>query len=463
VATGVLVDRSHLRLVYAPRGETSGWLSFPLRSLGTVAGRDMLAGLKLMLGHARLFTAPEKLSLPSLLARSREAQNTVSAELAEQVLGALHELLRAFHAADPQRFAALAESGPHHLYEGLLATLMRLVFLLYAEDRELMPTQRTGAAAEVYEQGYSVRGLYARLVEDRALHPDTMDERVGGWGRLLALFRLVHGGHGSWITARGGKLFDPDAFPFLESRDGGEARSTAAVLPIKDGAILRILEGLMTIEAKAVTGEKVRERLSYRSLDVEQIGSVYEIVMGFKVELASGPMIAIKGEKNLPVFVEIAALEKKKGADRQKLLKESGVAPTTARLNAIKGADGIEALTKALAAICDERGSPGGYVTPTSSPPTSVAAPAATTRRGASLSLSSVTRSSPPSSGSARPRRRSRFSISRCATPLWVRAPSWSRPAAPLPRGSSRRGSAGRPRGRPFRPTKTRTSTLAAW
>jgi hypothetical protein len=77
VAIGVLVDRTHLRLVYAPKAETSGWLSFPLRSLGTVAGRAMLAGLKLMLGHARLFTSPGKLSLPSLLARSREAQNKV--------------------------------------------------------------------------------------------------------------------------------------------------------------------------------------------------------------------------------------------------------------------------------------------------------------------------------------------------------------------------------------------------
>jgi hypothetical protein len=368
VGIGVLVDRTHLRLVYAPKSETSGWLSFPIRSLGTVAGRAMLAGLKLMLGHARLFTAPKKLSLPKLLARSREAQNKVSAELAEQVLGALYELLRAFHAADPQRIEALAASDSHDLYEGLLTTLMRLVFLLYAEDRELMPTQRTGAAIEVYEQGYSVRGLYARLVEDRALHPDTIDERVGGWGRLLALFRLVHGGHGGWITARGGKLFDPDAFPFLEGRDGGEPRSAATVLPIRDGAILRILEGLMTIEAKAVTGEKVRERLSYRSLDVEQIGSVYEIVMGFKVETATGPMIAVKGEKDLPVFVDIAALAKKTGTDRQKLLKEWGVAPTGRRVDAIKRAGSALEVIEALAAICDPRGSPGGHVTPAGSP-----------------------------------------------------------------------------------------------
>jgi hypothetical protein len=362
VYIGVLVDCAHLRLVYAPRGETSGWLSFPLRSLGTVAGRTMLAGLKLMLGHARLFTEPEARRLPKLLARSREAQGKVSAELAEQVLGALHELLRAFHAADPARIGQLAAQGPHFLYEGLLTALMRLVFLLYAEDRELMPSQRTGAAVEVYEQSYSVRGLYGRLVEDRALHPDTMDERVGGWGRLLALFRLVHGGHGSWITGRGGKLFDPEAFPFLEGRDEGAPLSSAAVLPIRDGAILRILEGLMTVEARAMSGERVRERLSYRTLDVEQIGSVYETVMGFTVETATGRSLAIKAGKSnrVPVFVNLDKLAAAKGKDRIKFLKEEADRGQLSAgvTKAVEAAKTITELTAALDPIVDERGSP---------------------------------------------------------------------------------------------------------
>ena len=72
----------------------------------------MLAGLKLMLRHARLFTEPEAQRLPKLFARSREAQNQVSAALAEQVLGALHELLRAFHAADgTHRLGGVYENG----------------------------------------------------------------------------------------------------------------------------------------------------------------------------------------------------------------------------------------------------------------------------------------------------------------------------------------------------------------
>jgi hypothetical protein len=369
VPIGVLVDKAHVILVYAPRGETSGWLRFPLRSLATVAGRAMLGGLKLMLGHARLFTAPTHLRLPALLARSREAQNEVSIELAGQVLGALHELLRAFHRADPERIERLATKEPEHLYEGLLSTLLRLVFLLYAEDRELLPTRREGDGGAIYDESYSVRRLYQKLTEDRALNPDTMDERVGGWGRLLALFRLVHGGHASgWIAARKGKLFDPQAFPFLEGRDPGSGLEDAQVLAVRDGAVLRILEGLMTIEARSVTGERVRERLSYRSLDVEQIGSVYETVMGFKVLRAPGPMLCVKGEKRLPVFVDIAALAAKAGKERRKLLKAQGIAPSKPRLKAIADARGEAALTEALAAIVDERGSPKGHVAAAGAP-----------------------------------------------------------------------------------------------
>ena len=56
VGVGILVARNMLRLVYAPRGETAGWLSWPLAPLGRVEGRPMLAGLKLCLGRNAFFT-----------------------------------------------------------------------------------------------------------------------------------------------------------------------------------------------------------------------------------------------------------------------------------------------------------------------------------------------------------------------------------------------------------------------
>jgi hypothetical protein len=211
--------RPELRLVYAPRGETSGYLSFPLRDLRAVAGRSMLGGLKLLLDAFRLFADASDRRLPALLEKSREAQAAVSTALAEQVLGALHELLRGLDAAAPGIVRDLARNRAAHLYEGLLTVLMRLVFVLYAEDRDLLPSRPDGRAQNIYEIGYSVRGLYDRLTNDAALNPDTMDERRGGWGQLLALFRLIHQGHPShFIQARGGKLFDPEQFTSGKTR-----------------------------------------------------------------------------------------------------------------------------------------------------------------------------------------------------------------------------------------------------
>jgi hypothetical protein len=46
---------------------------------------------------------------------------------------------------------------------------------------------------------------------------------------LLALFRLIHKGHKThFVQARGGKLFDPDEFPFLEGRATKEDAGTEA-------------------------------------------------------------------------------------------------------------------------------------------------------------------------------------------------------------------------------------------
>ena len=71
----------------------------------------------------------------------------------------------------------IARRDPDHLYGGLITTLMRLVFVLYAEDRGLMPDH------PVYQQHYSLGGLFVRLRADAAAWPDTMDADVSAPGR----------------------------------------------------------------------------------------------------------------------------------------------------------------------------------------------------------------------------------------------------------------------------------------
>jgi hypothetical protein len=235
VPIGLLGNGTHLRLVYAPRGETAGHLTFPVQPMTETAGRPVFAALLMLLSSDRLFALADKQRLPAVLAESRKYQNTVSTELARQVLAALYELLQGFQAADAQSDGKLLrdvlQSDPDQVYAGLLTVLLRLVFLLYAEDRGLMSDD------EVYVKHYSVTGLFERLRADAGRYPDTMDQRYGAWAQLLALFRLVHDGgrHGKLhIPARHGFLFKPDNYPFL---DGGGA----GIPLVANGVLFRVL------------------------------------------------------------------------------------------------------------------------------------------------------------------------------------------------------------------------------
>lgn len=321
VPIGLLANGTHLRLVYAPRGENVGTLTFRVRDMLEVAGRPILGAFHMLLKRSRLLAGPVGERLPAILARSRDYQSRVSTQLAGQVLDALYELLRGFQAADErsggQLLGEVLRTRPDAVYAGLLNTLLRLVFLLYAEDRGLMP----GSA--LYGQNYSVHGLFEKLRADHERHPDTLDSRYGAWARLIALFRAVYGGcrHPEMpMPARAGYLFDPGRFPFLEGRSGLSPTYSAAAhqLPlVADGVVWRVLAKLLMLDG---------ERLSYRTLDVEQIGSVYETMMGFRLELAAGPSVALKpaSSKKLaaPAVVNLAALLAVKPGERDKWLRE---------------------------------------------------------------------------------------------------------------------------------------------
>ena len=352
VAQGLLVTDRVLRLTYSPPGETPGFLEWPIDGMKTTAGREMLSGLKLLLGKNAIWGSVEA-RLDGILKRSRENQNIVSTKLADQVLGALYTLLRGFttEVETDTRMRVVAESQPEEFYEGLLSVLMRLVFVLYAEDRELMPSSDKDWAKTIYEQGYAVRRLFADLEADAALYPDTMADRYGAWGRLLGLFQLIHDGAGpDFMHRRRGKLFDPETFPFLLGRFGDDDQPD--VLPVSDKCIYEVLHQLLMLGG---------ERLSYKTLDVEQIGSVYETVMGFTVTRTEGSSIALKsGKGNIPAYINLEAVLAKAPDKRKKYLVDTiDFTATDAQNKLIKPAATVDDLLAALDKKIDERGSPG--------------------------------------------------------------------------------------------------------
>jgi len=356
VPAGLLFNGLVLRLISAPRGESSGWLDFRVAEMIQTAGRPISTALRLLLRQHRLLSLPQNKRLTALLEDSRKFQNEVSERLAEQVLHGLYELLRGLQSAHDASKGELLHhqmaEHPDEVYRAMLTVILRLVFLLYSEERGMLPDD------EAFIRYYSLSGLYERLRGDAALYPDTMNQRYGAWAQLVVLFRMIYDGAecgAMRLPKRHGVLFDPDRYPFLEGRkDAGSVQSNERIEPplIPDGTIYRVLDKLLVLDG---------ERISYRALDVEQIGSVYETMMGFRLETAKGRSIAIKAAKKhgAPSTIDIEALLEQEPKKRKKWVKDRTDRKLTAKVNkAVKDAATLEDLLVALDAVLDKEATP---------------------------------------------------------------------------------------------------------
>ena len=356
VPAGILFNGRTIRLLSAPRGESSGWMDFHVRDMLPTAGRPLVAAMRLLLRESRLLTGPAEHRLAGLLEASRKYQNVVSERLSEQVLHGLYELLRGFEQAHQKSHGNLLahelEQDPDNVYRALLTVILRLVFLLYAEERGMLTGDSTFAAH------YSVVGLHGRLREDAGLYPDTMDDRYGAWAQLLALFRMVHDGADSGamhLQGRRGALFNPSRFPFLEGWLGSGAPQVTQAIEtplVPDGTIYRVLEKLLVLDG---------ERISYRALDVEQIGSVYETMMGFRLEKATGRSVAVKSPKKggAPTTVDLEKLAAVAPGARVKWVRDRTgrrLTPTVAKLLRVAGT--VTEVHAALAKVVDNAATP---------------------------------------------------------------------------------------------------------
>lgn len=142
------------------------------------------------------------------------------------------------------------------------------------------------------------------------------------------------------IPPREGYLFDPDRYLFLEGR---RQRSKPPAIPrVSDGVVFRVLSKLLLLDG---------ERLSYRTLAVEQIGSVYEAIMGFELHVAAGPSIAIKPAKRngAPATINLEGLIAETPDKRAKWLADHTDQKLTGQAaEALKAAESTNDLLAAL-------------------------------------------------------------------------------------------------------------------
>jgi hypothetical protein len=360
VRLGLVTNGDHWMLVDAPKGETSGYASW-YASLWLDEPITLRAFCSL-LSVQRFFGVPDDQTLESLLAKSASNQQEVTDQLGYQVRKAVEVLIHSLDKAD-QDFGRelLADVTPEQLYESALTVMMRLVFLFCAEERELIPSK----PFPVYEQNYSVCTISRQLRELADQHgEELLERRYDAWQRLLAAFRAVYGGlqhNDIHIPAYGGSLFNPDRFPFLEGRKPGTTwrLEKASPLPVNNRTVLHLLEALQLLQIKVPGGGAAEaRRVSFRALDIEQIGHVYEGLLDHTAKRATEPYLGLAGTRDKEPEIKLAELEKQQSrgdAEFLKYLKEETGKSESALKKLLKlEIEGLEASRFRTAANSDE-------------------------------------------------------------------------------------------------------------
>ena len=279
---GIATNGERWMLVHSPPGAVTGFASWYARIWSQEP--ETLRAFVSLLGVHRLFGSRDD-KLPTLYERSLEHQDDVTDALGKQIQRAVEVLVQALDRADQDRNRELlSDVEPRELYEAGLTVMMRLVLLLAAEERGLLLLGED----PLYDSYYAASSLRMQLLEDT---DEILERRQSAWSRLLALFRGIYGGmdHPTMgYPALGGSLFDPDRYPFLEGRRKGTKWRTdpANPLPIDDRTVLLLLEAIQTFDGRT---------LSYRALDVEQIGYVYEGLLERTVRRVEDVTLELEG------------------------------------------------------------------------------------------------------------------------------------------------------------------------
>ncbi len=340
IPLGLLTNGEQWMLVFAPRGETTGFTSW--YATLWIEEPITLRAFHSLLSINRFFGVAATETLSALLNESAQDQQEVTNQLGDQVRDAVEVLIRAFDRLDEGSGRTLLRGVEEKtLYDAALTVMMRLVFLFSAEERGLLHLGRP-----IYDNNYAVSTLREQLQEvaDR-YGEEVLERRFDAWARLLSSFRAVHGGvqhQDLLLPAYGGSLFDPDRYPFLEGRaQETDWRVTAAEpLAINNRVVLHLLKSLQMLQVRVAGGGPAEaRRISFRALDIEQIGHIYEGLLDHSAFRSRDTVLGLVGtRKNSNPNITLDELER---------LAEQGEAKLFEELKELTGR-GIPALKKAL-------------------------------------------------------------------------------------------------------------------
>ena len=339
---GLVTNGSEWTLIHVRESDATGYITF--RSDVLADEEDLLRAFTSLLGLRRVVGAADGESLADLLLASRDDEEELTLDLGRQVRASVELLAREIDRVDEESARELLrDTNNEDLYRGCLTFMMRLMFLLCAEERKLLPID----TSEAYSEHYAASTLLSQLEAEASEHgEEILERRHDAWMRLMANARLLFSGSPLpelQVTTYGGSLFDPLAYPFLES------------LKVNNRVTLHVLESLQYILVDGPSG-KERRRVSFEALDVEQIGYVYEGLLDHTIHTASEPVLGLIGRKTYEPELGISELEALQGKrDFHKLLAKE-TARTQPALKKLLDASLPAERESALRAACQGNG-----------------------------------------------------------------------------------------------------------
>jgi hypothetical protein len=321
IALGLVTNGERWMLVHAPRGETTGFASWyaDLWMQEPLALRSFYS----LLNCQRLLGVAVGDRLVDLLGESAKDQQEVTEQLGYQVRRAVEVFVQALDKIDQDTNRELLKDVPEReIYNGALTVMMRLVFLFKAEELGLLLL-----GEELYDANFAVSTLRDQLRERADQHgEEILERRSDAWCRLLTTFRAVYAGteHDALrLPPYGGTLLDPDRFPFLEGRKSNTSWREVAAQPlaINNRVVLHLLEALQILRIKIPGGGPAEpRRLSFRSLDIEQIGHVYEGLLDHTAKRANEVVLGLSGSRDSESEIPLSTVEAISAGGLPKLL-----------------------------------------------------------------------------------------------------------------------------------------------
>ncbi|MBF0371935.1 MAG: Eco57I restriction-modification methylase domain-containing protein [Alphaproteobacteria bacterium] len=285
VRWGILTNGRHWRLYY--QGATSvaeEFLELDLPKLVGLPGfePDLLDGdlahslrlFMLMFGRSAFLPGADGRTFHQFSRdEGRLWESRIASTLSDLVFGRVFpDLVRGIVAHDPRRPIPDSPAYLDEARDAALILLYRLLFVLYAEDRELLPARH--GAYDDYGMSKRVREDIARRLDDR----DTLSSRAGAYyDHMRRLFGLIdEGDSGIGLPPYNGGLFASD-------RPG--ARILQRVT-LPDAMFAPIIDALSRHD-----DGNTRRRINYRDLSVQQLGSIYERLLENEVRVEDGGIV----------------------------------------------------------------------------------------------------------------------------------------------------------------------------